>query len=106
MLFLAIVLNLARAVSPSLKAGAYAYYKFFSTGGDLSAAVRDRRGADAVGQAGRGVHPGRGRHHRRAVTTLMATGWFVGRRLGMYPIEAAIVTGCRRARAAPAMSRS
>lgn len=31
MLILAILLNLGRAVQPSLKAGAYAYYKFFST---------------------------------------------------------------------------
>ncbi|KQT78710.1 hypothetical protein ASG59_05825 [Methylobacterium sp. Leaf466] len=28
------------------------------------------------------------------VATLMATGFFVGRRLGMYPIEAAIVNAC------------
>jgi Na+/citrate or Na+/malate symporter len=30
-----------------------------------------------------------------SVAALMATGFFVGKRLGMYPVEAAIVTGCR-----------
>jgi Na+/citrate or Na+/malate symporter len=28
------------------------------------------------------------------VATLMATGWFVGKRMKMYPIEAAIVNAC------------
>ena len=95
MLILAVALNLARLVSPSLKAGAYAYYRFFSTavtypllfaiGASLTpwdklvAAFTLPMIATIVATVG----------------ALMATGYYVGRALGMYPIEAAIVTGCR-----------
>ena len=56
MLFLAVILKLARAVSPELRAGAYRRLQLLLDRGDLSAAVRDRRGADAVGQADGGLH--------------------------------------------------
>ncbi|MDP9086402.1 MAG: 2-hydroxycarboxylate transporter family protein [Pseudomonadota bacterium] len=95
MLILAVALNLLRLVSPSLKAGAYAYYKFFSTavtypllfaiGASLTpwdklvAAFTVPMIVTIIGTVG----------------ALMTTGYYVGRALGMYPIEAAIVTGCR-----------
>lgn len=95
MLILAVALNLLRLVSPSLKAGAFAYYKFFSTavtypllfaiGASLTpwdklvAAFTVPMIVTIIATVG----------------ALMATGYYVGRALGMYPIEAAIVTGCR-----------
>ena len=94
MLVLAIALNLMRLVTPPLRAGAYAYYKFFSTAvtypllfaigisltpwDKLMAAFNIPTLVTIVA----------------TVATLMTTGWFVGRALGMYPIESAIVNAC------------
>jgi malate:Na+ symporter len=94
MLFLAVFLKLARAVSPELRAGAYVVYRFFSTAvtypllfaigvaltpwDKLMAAFTVRNLITIVA----------------TVTTLMGTGFVVGRWLGMYPIETTIVTAC------------
>ena len=95
MLLLAVIINLARAVSPSLKAGAYAYYKFFSTAVTYPLLF-------AIGVALTPWDKLMEAFTLAMVTTivatvvsLMGTGFFVGRMLGMYPVEAAIVTGCR-----------
>lgn len=95
MLLLAVFLNLAHLVSPRLKAGAYVYYRFFSVAvtypllfaigvaltpwKELVAAFTPQMIVTIVA----------------SVAALMATGFWMGRRLGMYPVEAAIVTGCR-----------
>jgi CCS family citrate carrier protein len=94
MLFIAVVLKLARAVSPELRAGAYVVYRFFSTAvtypllfaigvaltpwDKLIAAFTVPNLITIVA----------------TVTTLMGTGFVVGRWLGMYPIETAIVNAC------------
>lgn len=94
MLFLAVFLKLARAVSPELRAGAYVVYRFFSTAvtypllfaigvaltpwDKLMAAITVPNLITIVA----------------TVATLMGTGFVVGRWLGMYPIETAIVNAC------------
>lgn len=94
MLFLAVLVKLARAVSPPLQEGAFVVYKFFSTAvtypllfaigvamtpwDKLMAAFTLANIVTIVA----------------TVATLMGTGFLVGRRLNMYPIDTAIVNAC------------
>jgi malate:Na+ symporter len=94
MLFLAVLAKLASAVSPHLQAGGFIVYKFVQTGmtypllfaigvsltpwDKLMAAFTISNLITIVA----------------TVFTLMATGAIVGRLLGMYPIETAIVNAC------------
>ncbi len=94
MLFLAVVLKLTHAVSPALQQGAYQIYKFFST-------VVTYPLLFAIGVA---LTPWDklmdAFHFANVVTivstvvTLMGTGFVVGRWMGMYPIETAVVNAC------------
>lgn len=94
MLFLAVVLKLTQAVSPALQQGAYQIYKFFST-------VVTYPLLFAIGVA---LTPWdkliAAFHFANVVTivstvvTLMGTGFVVGRWMGMYPIETAMVNAC------------
>ncbi|HDV6352234.1 TPA: 2-hydroxycarboxylate transporter family protein, partial [Burkholderia cenocepacia] len=94
MLFLAVLVKLARAVSPPLQEGAFVVYKFFSTAvtypllfaigvamtpwDKLTAAFTIVNVVTIVS----------------TVATLMGTGFVVGRLLKMYPIDTAIVNAC------------
>ncbi|TXM55875.1 2-hydroxycarboxylate transporter family protein [Methylobacterium sp. WL103] len=94
MLFLAVLAKLSSAVSPHLQAGGFVVYKFVQTGmtypllfaigvaltpwDKLMAAFTVTNLITIVA----------------TVTTLMGTGFVVGRLLGMYPIETAIVNAC------------
>ncbi len=94
MLFIAVLVKLARAVSPQLQEGAFVVYKFFSTAvtypllfaigvamtpwDKLIAAFTLANVITIV----------------ITVTTLMGTGFVVGRLLKMYPIDTAIVNAC------------
>jgi Na+/citrate or Na+/malate symporter len=94
MLFLAVLAKLTSAVSPHLQRGGFVVYKFFSTAvtypllfaigvsmtpwDKLIAAFNLPNLITIVS----------------TVVTLMATGALVGRWLGMYPIEAAIINAC------------
>lgn len=94
MLFLAVLAKLASAVSPRLQAGGFVAYKFVQVGmtypllfaigvsmtpwDKLVAAFTLTNLVTIVA----------------TVATLMGTGFLVGRRLGMYPIETAIVNAC------------
>lgn len=94
MLILTVGLNLTQLVTPALRHGAHAYYRFFSTAvtypllfaigvsltpwQTLVAAFSWPTLVTIVA----------------TVTTLMATGWFVGKALGMYPLESALVNAC------------
>jgi Na+/citrate or Na+/malate symporter len=94
MLVLAVLLKLARAVSPTLQLGAFHVYKFFSTAvtypllfaigvsltpwDKLVAAFNLPYIITIV----------------VTVVTIMATGYVVGGWLRMYPIDTAIVTAC------------
>lgn len=94
MLFLAVILKLTQAVSPALQQGAHQIYRFFST-------VVTYPLLFAIGVA---LTPWdkliAAFHFANVVTivstvvTLMATGFVVGRWMGMYPIEAAVVNAC------------
>jgi len=94
MLFLAVLVKLLRAVSPDLQQGAYVVYKFFSTAvtypllfaiGVAMTPWDKLVSAFTVPYMVTIV---------ATVVTLMGTGFVVGRYLGMYPIEAAIVNAC------------
>src|SRR5580700_10812753 len=94
MLVIAVMLKLARAVSPSLQLGAFHVYKFFSTAvtypllfaigvsltpwDKLVAAFNLPYVITIVA----------------TVVSIMTTGFFVGAWLKMYPIDTAIVTAC------------
>ncbi|AXF07724.1 CCS family citrate carrier protein [Paraburkholderia sp. GV068] len=94
MLFLAVLVKLARAVSPQLQEGAFVVYKFFSTAvtypllfaigvamtpwDKLMAAFTIANIVTIVA----------------TVATLMGTGFLVARKLKMYPIDTAIVNAC------------
>ncbi len=94
MLILAVVAKLAQAVSPQVQSGAFVVYNFFRTTvtypllfaigvaltpwDKLIAAFTVTNLVTIVA----------------TVTTLMTTGFFVGRWMKMYPIEAAIVNAC------------
>ena len=94
MLFLAVLVKLARAVSPPLQEGAFVVYKFFSTAvtypllfaigvamtpwDKLMAAFTLANIVTIVS----------------TVATLMGTGFLMGRMLKMYPIDTAIVNAC------------
>jgi malate:Na+ symporter len=94
MLFIAVIVKLTQAVSPQLQSGAFVVYKFFSTAvtypllfaigvsltpwDKLIAAFTLANLVTIVA----------------TVVTLMATGAAVGWKLGMYPLDVAIVNAC------------
>lgn len=94
MLFVAVMFKLWRVVSPQLEQGSRVVYKFFSTAVTYPLLF-------AIGAA---MTPWEKLIASftlvnlltivATVVTLMATGFVVGRRLGMYPIETAIVNAC------------
>ena len=94
MLFLAVVLKLTQAVSPALQQGAHQVYRFFSTvvtypllfAIGVSLTPWDK--LMAAFQFGNIVTI------VATVVTLMTTGFVVGRWMGMYPIETAVVNAC------------
>src|SRR5476651_743967 len=94
MLAIAVVLKLARAVSPSLQVGAFHVYKFFSTAVTypllfaigVSLTPWDKLVAAFTLPYLITIVS--------TVVTIMATGFFVGGWLKMYPIDTAIVTAC------------
>ncbi|GAA0713778.1 2-hydroxycarboxylate transporter family protein [Dokdonella soli] len=94
MLFLAVLVKLTQAVSPKLQEGAFVVYKFFSTAVTYPLLF-------AIGVAmtpwDKLVSAFTWANLITIVATvmsLMATGFFVGRWMNMYPIETAIVNAC------------
>jgi Na+/citrate or Na+/malate symporter len=94
MLFLAVLVKLARAVSPQLQEGAFVVYKFFSTAvtypllfaiGVAMTPWDKLMAAFTVANIVTIVI---------TVATLMGTGFVVGRLMKMYPIDTAIVNAC------------
>jgi malate:Na+ symporter len=94
MLFLAVVLKLTQAVSPALQQGAYQVYRFFSTAVTypllfaIGVALTPWDKLIAAFQIANIVTI------VSTVVTLMGTGFVVGRWMGMYPIETAVVNAC------------
>jgi len=94
MLFIAVVVKLTRAVSPHLQQGASVVYKFFSTAVTyplLFAIGVSITPWDKLVEAFKVPYL---IVIVSTVSTLMATGFVVGRLLNMYPIETAIVNAC------------
>lgn len=95
MLFLAVVLKLGRLVSPSLEQGAYRNYQFF-------AQLVTYPLLFAIGVAKTPWEKLMSAFTFAEITTilatvgsLVATGFFVGRFVNIYPVEAGIITSCR-----------
>jgi CCS family citrate carrier protein len=94
MLFIAVLVKLARAVTPPLQQGAFVVYRFFATAVTypllfaIGVAMTPWDKLVATFTLPNLVTI------LATVAALMATGFFVGRRLGMYPIETAIVNAC------------
>ena len=95
MLFLAVVLKLGRLVSPRLEQGAYRNYQFFAT-------VVTYPLLFAIGVAKTPWEKLMSAFTFAEVTTIVATvatlvvtGFFAGRLVNIYPIEAGIIAACR-----------
>lgn len=94
MLFLAVLLKLANVVSPRLQEGSQMVYKFFRTAVTYPILCR-RRGDHPVAGTGKRLHfnqPAGDRQYR-----LRAGGdrFLVGKKIGMHPIDVAIVSCCQ-----------
>jgi CCS family citrate carrier protein len=94
MLFVAVAFKLSRAVSPQLQQGSLVVYKFFSTAVTyplLFAIGAAMTPWDKLVSAFNAVNL---ITILATVATLIGTGFVVGRRIGMHPIETAIVNAC------------
>lgn len=95
MLFMAVLIKLVHGVSPKILEGSQVVYKFFQTSVTYPILF-------AVGVA---ITPWQELVHAftltnllvivSTVTTLVATGFFVGKKIGMHPIDVAIVSCCQ-----------
>jgi CCS family citrate carrier protein len=91
MLFIAVVVKLTRAVPPTLQLAGQTVYKFFSTAVTYPLLFAIGVSMTPWDKLVAAITPANITVIVATVASLMATGFFVGRRLGMYPIEAAIV---------------
>lgn len=94
MLFLAVLARLTSAVSPHLQQGGFVVYKFFSTAVTYPLLFAIGVSLTPWDKLVAAFNIPNMITIFFTVTTLMATGAFVGRLLNMYPIEAAIVNAC------------
>jgi malate:Na+ symporter len=94
MLFLAVLLKLTQAVSPALQQGAYQVYRFFSTVVTYPLLFAIGVALTPWDKLMAAFHFGNVLTIVSTVVTLMATGFVVGRWMGMYPIETAVVNAC------------
>lgn len=94
MLFVAVMFKLSRLVSPQLQQSSYIVYKFFSTAVTyplLFAIGASMTPWDKLVSAFNVVNL---TVIVSTVASLIATGFFVGRHMNMYPIETAIINAC------------
>jgi CCS family citrate carrier protein len=94
MLFVAVMFKLSRAVSPQLQQSSFIVYKFFSTAVTyplLFAIGASMTPWDKLVAAFNVVNLV---IIVSTVASLMATGYLVGRKMNMYPIESAIINAC------------
>jgi len=94
MLFLAVLVKLTRAVPPSLQLAGQTVYKFFSTAITYPLLFAIGVSLTPWETLVAALTPANIAVIVLTVATLMATGFFVGRLMGMYPIETAIVNAC------------
>ncbi len=94
MLFLAVLVKLTRAVPPSLQLAGQTVYKFFSTAVTYPLLFAIGVSLTPWETLVAALTPANIAVIVVTVATLMATGFVVGRLLGMFPIETAIVNAC------------
>ncbi len=94
MLFLAVVLKLARAAPPSLEAGAASLYEFFRTAVTYPLLFAIGVSLTPWEKLMAAISPANVITIVATVAALMTTGFFTARFIGMYPIDVAIVTAC------------
>jgi len=94
MLFLAVFLKLARAISPTLQAGSGVVYKFFQVGVTYPLLFAIGVAMTPWENLVAAFNPTHLTIIISTVVTMVGTGWFVGKRIGLYPIEAAVVNAC------------
>lgn len=91
MLFIALVVKLTHAVSPKLQEGAYVVYKFFRIAVVYPLLFAVGVAITPWDKLIAAFHPANIITIFATVSTLMATGFVVGRWMKMYPIETAII---------------
>lgn len=94
MLFLAVAVKLARGVPPQLQQGAGVVYKFFRTAVTYPLLFAIGVALTPWDKLMEALHPANLVTIIATVATLMTVGFFVGRWMKLYPIEAAIVNAC------------
>lgn len=94
MLFLAVLLKLCNAVPQRLEAGAQVLFKFFTTCVTYPLLFANSIAVTHWSELAAAFHIGNVLTIATTVLTLVLTGLVIGRKMGMYPIETAIVNGC------------
>jgi CCS family citrate carrier protein len=94
MLFLAVAVKLSSGVPPQLQHGAGVVYKFFRTAVTYPLLFAIGVALTPWDKLMEALHPANLVTIIATVATLMTTGFFVGRWMKLYPIEAAIVNAC------------
>lgn len=94
MLFVAVLFKLSRAVSPQLQQGSFVVYKFFSTAVTYPLLFAIGASMTPWGKLVAAFNIPNLITIVSTVATLMACGYFVGRKMNMYPIETAIINAC------------
>src|ERR1700758_2604218 len=94
MLFLAVLAKLTRAVSPELQQGGLVVYEFVRTNMTYPLLFAIGVALTPWDKLIAAFHPANIITIVSTVVTIMATGFVVGRLMGMYPIETAIVNAC------------
>ncbi|MFJ3486492.1 2-hydroxycarboxylate transporter family protein [Pseudomonas sp. NPDC090202] len=94
MLFLAVLLKLCNAVPERLENGARVLFKFFTTCVTYPLLFANSIAVTHWSELTAAFHIGNVLTIVTTVLTLVLTGLVIARRMGMYPIETAIVNGC------------
>jgi malate:Na+ symporter len=94
MLFAVVAIKLARIASPSLEAAAFTLYRFFAVAVTYPLLFAIGVAMTPWSNLVAALAPGNIVTIFVTVATLMATGFLVAGRLGMYPVDVAIVNAC------------
>jgi malate:Na+ symporter len=94
MLFIAVAIKLTRAIPPTLQLVGQTVYRFFATAITYSLLFAIGVSMTPWDKLVDAITPANIAVIVTTVAVLIGTGFFVARRLGMYPIESAIVNAC------------
>lgn len=94
MLFLAVLLKLCNAIPQPLEVGAQVLFKFFTTCVTYPLLFANSIAVTHWSELTAAFHIGNVLTIATTVLTLVLTGLVIARKMGMYPIETAIVNGC------------